>query len=236
MEFQKITTLSMKEMFVCQIRDMILSGQLFVGSRLPPEREIAEQMQVSRGVVNSGFAELARQGFLEILPRRGVFVADYGKNGNINTLNSIMEYHGDALGQSEICSILEVRRGLEHLATDSVIKNATDEDIFGLEGLLEEIGNAINVQEAVFATFAFHHRLSVISGNSILPLIYISFKPVVTQLWKCYCLHYGKEALYDSALCLYKCMKERDTKAARRCTDKRLDDAIAEETQIFHSN
>lgn len=233
MEFQKLSALSLKEMFIRQIRDLILSGQLPVGSRLPPEREIARQMQVSRAVVGSGLAELEKQGFLEIHPRQGVFVADYGKNGNINTLNAIMEYRGNTLGQSEIRSILEVRRALEHLATDSVIKNATDDDIFGLEGLLEGIAGAKSVQETIAATFAFHHRLSVVSGNSIMPLIYISFKPVVTQLWRRFCLRYGKEALYDNALSLYKCIRERDAEAARRCTDKRLDDAITGRRQIF---
>lgn len=233
MEFQKLNALSLKEMFICQIRDMILSGQLPVGSKLPPEREISKQMQVSRAVINSGFAELEKQGFLEVHPRQGVFVADYGKNGNINTLNAIMEYHGDKLGQAEIRSILEVRRALEHLASDSVIKNASDEDILGLEALLEEIAGAKSIQDTVAATFSFHHRLSVISGNSIMPLMYISFKPVVTQLWKRFCLRYGKEALYDSALCLYKCIKERDAEAARRCTDKRLDDALEGGHQIF---
>jgi DNA-binding FadR family transcriptional regulator len=226
MEFQKLSSLSLKEMFVCQIRDMILSGQLPVGSRLPTEREIASQMQVSRAVVNSGFAELEKQGFLEIFPRQGVFVADYGKNGNINTLNAIMEYHGDKLGKSEIRSILEVRRALEHLATDSAIKNASNEDIYGLEGLLETIAGAKSDQEAIEATFAFHHRLSVISGNSIMPLIYISFKPVVTQLWKRFCLRYGRTALYNNTLNLYKCIRDRDAECARKCTDRCLDDAI----------
>ncbi len=233
MEFQKLSALSLKDMFVCQIRNQILSGQLPVGSRLPPEREIASQMQVSRAVVNSGFAELEKQGFLEVLPRQGVIVVDYGKNGNINTLNAIMEYHGDTLGESEIRSILEVRRALEHLASDSVIKNATDEEIFGLEGLLEAIEGAKSVQDVIAATFDFHHKLSVISGNSIMPLIYISFKPVVTQLWKRFCLRYGNMALYDSTLSLYKCIRDRDAISARRCTDKRLDDAITGGHQIF---
>jgi len=233
MEFQKLSTLSLKDMFVSQIRNQILSGQLCVGSQLPTEREIARQMQVSRSVVNSGFAELEKQGFLDVLPRKGVFVADYGKTGNINTLNAIMEYHGDTLGQSEIHSILEVRRALEHLVTDAVIKNATDEDIFGLEALLETIAGAKAVQDTTAATFAFHHRLSVISGNSIMPLIYISFKPVVTQLWKRFCLHYGNQALYDNTLCLYKCMKDRNADAARNCTDNHMDDAITGGHQIF---
>jgi len=233
MEFQKLSALSLKDMFVGQIRNQILSGQLSVGSQLPTEREIAKQMQVSRSVVNSGFAELEKQGFLEVLPRKGVFVADYGKTGNINTLNAIMEYHGDKLGQAEIHSILEVRRALEHLVTESVIKNATDDELLGLEGILETIVGAQSVQETVAATFAFHHRLSVISGNSIMPLIYISFKPVVTQLWKRFCQHYGNQALYDNTLCLYKCIKDRDTESTKRCTDKHMDDAINGGRQIL---
>ena len=233
MEFQKLSALSLKDMFLRQIRDLILSGQMPVGSRLPSEREIARQMQVSRAVVNSGFSELEKQGFLEVHPRQGVFVADYGKNGNINTLNAIMEYHGDTLGQGEIYSIIEVRRALEHLATDSIVKNSSDEDILGLEGLLEEVAAAKTIDDTVLATFSFHHKLSVISGNSIIPLIYISFKPVVTQLWKRFCLKYGKEALYDSVLCLYKCIKERDALAARKCTDKQLNEALEGGHQIY---
>ncbi|MGB4661481.1 MAG: FCD domain-containing protein, partial [Mobilitalea sp.] len=223
----KISALSLKEMFVSQIRNQILSGQLAIGSRLPAEREIARQMQVSRVVISSGFTELERQGFLEIRQRQGVFVADFGKNGNINTLNAIMEYHGDMLGLTEINSILEVRRALEHLATDLVIENASEEAIFGLEGLLREIAGLSSVEEVTEATFAFHHRLAVISQNSIMPLIYVSFRPVVTNLWRRYCLQFGKDALYDNTHSLYKCIKNHDAEAARRCTDQHMDDAIS---------
>ena len=58
MEFERLSAPSLKELFVTQIRDNILSGKLPVGTRLPPEREIAQQMQVSRAVVNGGLAEL----------------------------------------------------------------------------------------------------------------------------------------------------------------------------------
>ena len=144
-----------------------------------------------------------------------------------------MEYHGDKLGQAEIRSILEVRRALEHLATDSVIKNATDEDIFGMEGLIKAMATGASDQEVIEATFAFHHRLSVISGNSIMPLIYVSFKPVVTQLWKRFCMRYGKVALYNNTLSLYKCIRDRDIEEARKYTDRCLDAAILGEQQIF---
>ena len=52
MEFSKITAPSLKDLFVQQIEEKILSGELPVGSKMPPEREMAEQMKVSRAVVN----------------------------------------------------------------------------------------------------------------------------------------------------------------------------------------
>ena len=83
MEFTKISAPSLRELFVQQLEHMILSGNLKIGEKLPPERELAQAMQVSRAVVNSGIADLERKGFLIIRPRVGTFVADYRKNGNI---------------------------------------------------------------------------------------------------------------------------------------------------------
>ena len=68
MEFSKLSAPSLKDLFVQQLQGMILSGELPMGAQLPPERELARQMQVSRAVVNGGLAELAKQGFLEVRP------------------------------------------------------------------------------------------------------------------------------------------------------------------------
>ena len=57
MEFEKLSAPSLKDLFVKQIQGMILSGELAQGTALPPERELARQMQVSRAVVNGGLAE-----------------------------------------------------------------------------------------------------------------------------------------------------------------------------------
>lgn len=118
MEFAKLSAPSLKDLFVQQLQGMILSDELPMGTQLPPERELAQQMQVSRAVVNGGLAELAQQGFLEVRPRQGTFVADYRRKGNLSTLN---RHHGGiragVLGKDEIRSILEVAgSALEHLA------------------------------------------------------------------------------------------------------------------------
>ena len=54
MEFQKISSPSLRDLFIEQLEHLILSGKLQVGEKLPPERQLAEMMQVSRAVVNSG--------------------------------------------------------------------------------------------------------------------------------------------------------------------------------------
>ena len=86
MEFERLYAPSLKDLFVQQLQGMILSGDLPLGTKLPPERELCQQMHVSRAVVNSGIAELARQGFLEVRPRQGAYVTDYRRNGNMDTL------------------------------------------------------------------------------------------------------------------------------------------------------
>src|SRR5574344_1492149 len=65
-EFEKLSAPSLKDLFVQQLQGRILSGEIPMGAQLPPERELARQMQVSRAVVNGGLAELASQGFLEV--------------------------------------------------------------------------------------------------------------------------------------------------------------------------
>ena len=71
MEFEKLSAPSLKDLFIQQLQRMILSGELAVGTPLPPERDLAQQKQVSRAVVNVGMAELAKQGFVEVRPRQG---------------------------------------------------------------------------------------------------------------------------------------------------------------------
>ena len=61
MEFAKLSAPSLKDLFVQQLQGMILSDELPMGTQLPPERELAQQMQVSRAVVNGGLAELAQR-------------------------------------------------------------------------------------------------------------------------------------------------------------------------------
>lgn len=233
MEFKKLSAPSLKDLFVQQLQGMILSGELSMGTRLPTERELAAQMQVSRAVVNGGLAELASQGFLEVRPRQGTYVADYRRKGNLSTLIAIMEFQGGILGKNEIRSILEVRRALEHLAVECAIANASEEALAHLNRLLTVLATAQTAAQAAEAAFNFQHELALIGGNSILPLIYYSFRAPVIALWMRFYRLYGLEALCYNTEMLYSRLCTRDTKAALAWVDEYLEKAINGDQQIY---
>lgn len=142
MEFQKISSPSLRELFVDQLEHMILSGKLKIGEKLPPERQLAEMMQVSRAVVNSGISELEKKGFLIVKPRSGTYVADYRRKGTLDTLMSIMKYNGGRIRNEEIRSIFEVRIALDTLAAQLCIDRISDEEVQVLLEIIEQIRDA----------------------------------------------------------------------------------------------
>lgn len=233
MNFKKITAPSLKDLFVQQIQGLILSEELAMGERLPSERQLAEKMQVSRAVVNGGLSQLEKQGFIEVIPRQGTFVADYRRMGNLNTLIAIMEYPGTTLGKDEIKSILEIRWALERLTVTKAIENAPDDKIEELTGCLDKLRREKNISKAAALAFEFQHTLALIGDNNVLPLIYYSFKTPVITLWERFLRLYGVEALWQNTYTLYTHVKNRDLNTALNWIDTYLGKAIEGEQQIY---
>ena len=153
MQFQKISTPSLKDLFVKELENKILSGELKVGDKLPSERELASSMQVSRAVVNAGIAELEQKGFLIIKPRIGTFVENFYKNGTLETFSSIVRYNGGTLAKDETRSILELRIILVNMACSLAIDNASDDELLSLKTISESIDDTCGNEEIVEKTF-----------------------------------------------------------------------------------
>jgi len=234
MEFSKISAPTLKELFVRELENMILSGRLPVGTQLPPERELAASMQVSRAVVNAGVVELARKGFLVIRPRIGTFVADYRRDGTIETFLSIISYNGGMLRREEIRSVLELRRALDTLAVELCAGRITDEELRQLRASTEAIGSAQNPEDAVAYAFAFQHQLALFSGNTLLPLIFSSFKSLTRTLWLRFCALYGIAALYENTNALCTCLEKRDFAVAIACLTATLRNSIDGSKLIYY--
>lgn len=214
MEFEKLMSPSLKELFISNIEAKILSGELPVGQQLPPERQLAQSMGVSRAVVNSGIVELENRGFLDVRPRVGTFVADYRRAGTMETLKSIMTYNRGRLRNEEIRSILEVRDALDKLAVADIIPHVTEWDNMLLLEKVEAIRQARDNRQAAEAAFAFQHELAMLSGNTLLPLIFRSFYSSVLVLWERFCALHGIDTLYQTSCRLCGHIRDKDIPGA----------------------
>lgn len=233
MEFTKLTAPTLKDLFVKELESLILSGQLEIGSQLPSERELANQMQVSRAVVNSGIAEMAKKGFLIVKPRSGTFVSDYRRYGTLDTLISIMSYNGGMLRKPEIKSILEVRQITDILALQLVIPKVTDDELSALKDILDQMSQVNSPKQSAELSFNFHHEISVISGNTLLPLIYSSFKYPICSLWERYCRTYGNKILYNNNTEIYHYIKTKNLSGAIDFVNRVMHEAISGSRQIY---
>lgn len=236
MEFQKISSPSLRDLFIEQLEHMILSGKLQVGEKLPPERQLAEMMQVSRAVVNSGISELEKKGFLTVKPRSGTYVADFRRKGTLDTLIAIMHYNGGRMRDQEIRSIFEVRIALDTLAAQLAVDSISDKNIQRLLEIVNQIRDAQDVSSAIEAAFDFQHEFALISGNTLIPLVFQSFRAPIFNMWERYCELYGVEELYRSNYKTWTYIRNRDTEGTIAWIRESMQDCIDGEHQIYYSN
>lgn len=227
MAFEKISNISLTDLFVEQIHNKILSGELSIGDKLPSARELTSLIGVSRPVISAGLIELEKMGFIEIRARQGAYVCDYRRKGSVETLAAIMRYNGGAMRKNEVSSLLQVRRSLESLCMELIIDNVSDEELEKILPFLEELRTCkkTNMAEALFT---FHHELAVLSGNVLLPLLYHSFKSESIYLWNTTIDIMSQENTYQTKKELYQALQSRDRQKALELTNRSVNSALAE--------
>lgn len=218
MTFRKIDAPSIKELFLSQIEEMILSGELKPNDRLPSERELADAMGISKTIVHEGIRELARMGFLDVVSRRGVYVADYTDTGNIDTLFAIIRFRGGMPDKKMLISLLDIRLGLESPALREIALRREPNDIKTLEALQENMRNAFDADSAAFATTLFLYRkaLTSLSGNCISPLIMNAFFTASVPAWADYCEFTGRQNTYRALVQTTEYIRNGDADSAVR--------------------
>lgn len=234
MIFKKIDAPSIKELFLTQIEEMILSGELKSGDRLPPERELADIMGISKTIVHEGIKELARIGFLDVVSRKGVFVADYATTGNIDTLFAIIRYRGGMPDKKMLVDLLDARIYLECPAIEILADKRDPEDIKKLESLLQNVRNAscADIREFASALFLYRKTLTSLSGNCITPLIMNAFFTASISAWADYCEYIGRETTYQELAQTTEFIKAGDAQGAVRlfteCIEKYKNHLLSE--------
>ena len=124
MPFQKIEAEKLSQSVVRQIELLILRGILRPGERLPSERELSEQLGVSRPSLREAVAGLQGRGLLTSRPNAGIFVADVLGSAFAPGLIDLFSSHKEA-----VFDYVSFRRDMEGLAAERAAKLGSDTDL-----------------------------------------------------------------------------------------------------------
>jgi len=171
----------LKKSFVHSIQQKIFSGEYSIGQQLPPERELAAELGVSRSLVNTGILELANQGFIRIIPRQGSVVADYKRNGNLQVLSALMSSENFPFDHQLFSNLVDLRILVESESARLSSVRATGDELDTLMTLVKCVKNSSPAENAAEPLLRFHYLLTQYSGNAIYAMTFKSFEGTIYQ-------------------------------------------------------
>lgn len=158
----------LKEQVVRELTRLIDEGGLSPGEQLPSERELSEQLQVSRGTVREAVQFLQALGLVEIRHGSGTFVSASTRDRQVLRA----EWRRWTVRHSDrVRELLEVRRGLESFSAELAAKRQAGDGLEEMVEALEAMENAIGANDVpalVQADVLFHHTIQVAAGNDAL--------------------------------------------------------------------
>ncbi|RCV57772.1 FadR/GntR family transcriptional regulator [Marinitenerispora sediminis] len=158
---------------IVRLRHQITSGAWPVGTRIPTEPELAEQLQVARNTVREAVRALAHNGLLDIRQGSGTYVVATSE------LAGVMRRRFADADQRDV---VELRGSLEATAAGLAARRRTAEDLERLTGLLERRERAWEAGDRdafVDADAAFHLAVVAASRNEVLAELYADLGEVV---------------------------------------------------------
>ena len=161
LSYQKIRPKSISQQVFDQLRDLIFRGNLKPGDKLPPERELAQGMGVSRPTLREAVNRLVDRGLLEHHQGQGTFVAEPGKRKKQNPLSALMDGQ-----EATLPELLEVRLALETNAATLAARRATSEDIASLEKCYLDMKERVQSNRHDIGDDVFFHMAIAYAGKN----------------------------------------------------------------------
>lgn len=170
------------ELTESRLIEAILTGVFPAGTNLPGERELAEQMGVTRPTLRTVLQRLARDGWLEIRQGKPTRVRDYWLEGNLAVLSSIVQ-HQDAIPPGFVENLFDVRILLAPAYTRLAVTMHPEAVIEALDGW-----DRLSDDPQVFADFDWklHRALTILSENSVFTLFINTVQEMYSILGKIY--------------------------------------------------
>jgi GntR family transcriptional repressor for pyruvate dehydrogenase complex len=160
--------LSLKEQAKQELKRLIDDGALQPGDRLPSERELSEQLQVSRGTVREAVQFLRALGLVQIRHGAGTFVSE----ASADPVALRAEWRGWTVRNAQrLHELIEVRKGIETLAAELACVRQKPEGLQTMKRALDQMHAAADERDVtalVQADLQFHRGLAEAGGNNAL--------------------------------------------------------------------
>lgn len=166
-EWRPVRQTRTHELVLESIEQRVLSGELRAGDRLPPERELAPVLGVSRSALREA---------LRVLETIGVLVAQAGRGPDAgarivrnpdDALGRLLRLHF-ALGSYSLGDVLEARVQLERSSFQAAADHAPEDELDELESLLARMAQPeVEVAEFNDLDTRFHVQIARSSGNQL---------------------------------------------------------------------
>jgi GntR family transcriptional repressor for pyruvate dehydrogenase complex len=165
-----------------KIRAMIKSGELRPGDRLPSEAELGAQLGLSRSSLREAVKALSLINVLDVRRGDGTYVTSLDPGLLMDAMSFAVDFQHDR----SVLHFLAVRRILEPAATGLAAVMMSDDDIAGLDELLNELPPEPGVEELVDNDLEFHRRIARGSGNPVLASLIdsVSSRTQRARIWR----------------------------------------------------
>ncbi|MEU3529633.1 FadR/GntR family transcriptional regulator [Streptomyces sp. NPDC038707] len=147
-----------------KIKDMIVSGALRPGDRLPKESELAAGLGLSRNSLREAVRALSLIRILDVRQGDGTYVTSLDPQLLLEAVSFVGDFHRD----DTVLEFLAVRRILEPAATAMAAFRIGEAELDALSARLDALGEAPSVEELVAADLEFHRSIVRCAGNSVL--------------------------------------------------------------------
>jgi GntR family transcriptional repressor for pyruvate dehydrogenase complex len=163
---------ALSEDIVKRLLALLKEKKLQPGERLPPERELAERLQVSRPSLREALRALSIMHVVEIRQGSGTYISSLEPKRLVEHLDFVF-----ALADSTYLSLFEARKVVEVGICALAAERITDEDIVRLEGCLEKSLSGLNDADLYFqADVELHEIITEAAASPILSRIMASIR------------------------------------------------------------
>lgn len=210
------------ELVTQKLEDMIRSGELKPGDRLPSERDLMAAFNIGRPAVREAFLSLENKGLIITENGRRASVRRPTVDNVFSTLNSIVGIIID--NRQSLQNLFDARMFIEVAMARNAAKEIDERRLAELKEALEANKRAIGNRELFMQTdVQFHRVLFLVSDNPIFEAVHKALVSWLMDRWGRIVRDESTETLaYQGHLQVYKAIARRDPDAAEKAMRKHL--------------